>query len=143
MSGLPVESNTELLVERLNSAARDLNPELSLEANMRLFSDRGFFVMPAFRDGHCHPLFAARELAGPIVTGKKSVAEIQGVVSDYARDNPDESWLIGGAYDRSLVEGGKFLATWLDQVCPDRPVVLHASDLPRSRGWSAARPTPR
>ena len=93
---------------------------------MRLFSDRGFFVMPAFRDGHCHPLFAARELAGPIVTGKKSVAEIQGVVSDYARDNPDESWLIGGAYDRSLVEGGKFLATWLDQVCPDRPVVLHA-----------------
>ncbi|MEY3845762.1 MAG: hypothetical protein RJA66_29, partial [Actinomycetota bacterium] len=26
------------------------------------------FVMPGFRDGHCHPLFAGREHLGPDVT---------------------------------------------------------------------------
>jgi predicted amidohydrolase YtcJ len=37
-------------------------------------------------------------------------------------------WIEGGAYDRSIVEGGLFLASWLDEAVSDVPVVLHASD---------------
>jgi predicted amidohydrolase YtcJ len=49
-------------------------------------------------------------------------------VQGWLAQNETPEWAVGGAYDRSLVAGGLFLAEWLDQVSGDRPVVLHASD---------------
>jgi predicted amidohydrolase YtcJ len=89
--------------------------------------ERGY-VFPAFRDGHAHPVFAGREAAGPVVTEATSVSEIQQVLRSYRSANPGQVWIEGGAYDRSIVEGGIFLASWLDEAVSDVPVVLHASD---------------
>jgi len=89
--------------------------------------DQGY-VFPAFRDGHAHPVFAGREAAGPVVTKAKSIAEIQEILKRYREENPDQIWIEGGAYDRSIIEGGLFLASWLDEAVSDVPVVLHASD---------------
>lgn len=86
------------------------------------------YVFPAFRDGHAHPVFAGREAAGPVVTKATSISEIQKILKAYRKDNPDQNWIEGGAYDRSIVEAGLFLASWLDEAVPDVPVVLHASD---------------
>jgi predicted amidohydrolase YtcJ len=86
------------------------------------------YVFPAFRDGHAHPIFAGREAAGPVVTEAKSIAQIQQVLRRYRIANLDQAWIEGGAYDRSIVEGGIFLASWLDEAVSDVPVVLHASD---------------
>ncbi len=87
----------------------------------------GKFVAPSFGDGHAHPLFAGREAAGPAITGLTSIAEIQSEVARYAADH-SEGWIVGGAYEASLVEGGDFDAAWLDEVVADRPVLLHAAD---------------
>lgn len=84
------------------------------------------FTMQSFVDGHAHPLFAGREALGPRLEGLRSVAEIQKQVAQFATENPDREWIVGGAYDRSLATS--FMAGWLDEVCEDRPVVLHASD---------------
>jgi predicted amidohydrolase YtcJ len=86
------------------------------------------FAFPAFRDGHAHPLFAGREAMGPVVTKAKSIAEIQQILRQYREANPNHLWIEGGAYDRSIVEGGLFLASWIDEAISDVPVVLHASD---------------
>ena len=86
----------------------------------------GKFVMPAFRDGHCHPLFAGREHLGPDVTHAKSVHEIQAIVAKYAADNPSAAWIDGAAYDRSI--DAKFNRSELDEAISDRPVVLHGAD---------------
>ena len=86
------------------------------------------FLTHAFMDGHAHPLFAGREHLGPDVTDCKTVEEIKAVVSNWITNNETPHWAVGGAYDRSIVEGGLFLATWLDEVSPGRPVILHASD---------------
>ena len=88
----------------------------------------GAFVMPAFADGHAHPLFAGREMLGPQVNGLQSVAEIVAEVAHFAKANPDEEWIIGGAYEAAIIEQGDFDAHWLDEVVSDRPVVLHAVD---------------
>jgi hypothetical protein len=88
----------------------------------------GTFVMPAFADGHAHPLFAGREMLGPQVNGLQSVGEIVGEVARFAKANPDEEWIIGGAYEAAIVEQGDFDAHWLDEAVSDRPVVLHAVD---------------
>lgn len=82
--------------------------------------------LPAFRDGHAHPIFAGREALGPQLDGLKSIELILQTVAKFANDNPTTEWIVGGAYERSLAD--TFLASWLDAVVPDRPVVLHASD---------------
>ncbi len=97
------------------------NPEKIVDLN-------GAFIFPAFRDGHCHPLFAGREALGPVVTEDKSVSKIQATLLNFRNKNPNATWIEGGAYDRSIVPEGKFLATWIDEVIDDVPVVLHASD---------------
>ena len=88
----------------------------------------GAFLMPAFADGHAHPLFAGREAQGPKVNGLQSVAEIVAEVKRFAEANPSAKWIIGGAYEAAIVERGDFDALWLDEAVSDRPVVLHAVD---------------
>ncbi len=86
------------------------------------------FRFSGFRDGHCHPLFAGRELLGPSITGCDSIAEIQNVLRDYRAQNPDARWIDCGSYNRNLAPGGRFLAEWLDAAVSDIPVVVHADD---------------
>jgi predicted amidohydrolase YtcJ len=86
------------------------------------------FLAPAFMDGHAHPLFAGRQAQGPLVNGLNTVEAMLAEVKRFADANPDQPWIIGGAYEAVVVERGDFLATWLDEVVPDRPVVLRAVD---------------
>lgn len=86
------------------------------------------FLMPSFGDGHAHPIFAGREAAGPKVNGLQSVQEIQAAVRIFAGAHPELPWIIGGAYEAAIIDGGDFDAHWLDEVVSDRPVVLHAVD---------------
>ena len=89
---------------------------------------QGRFLAPAFMDGHAHPLFAGRQAQGPLVNGLQTVKEICAEVKRFADAHPDQPWIIGGAYEAAIIDRGDFLATWLDEVVPDRPVVLRAVD---------------
>jgi len=86
------------------------------------------FLAPGFIDGHAHPIFAGREARGPKVKNLQSIDEIKKEVARYAKESPNESWIIGGAYEAAIISGGDFDAHWLDEVVSDRPVVLHAVD---------------
>jgi hypothetical protein len=88
----------------------------------------GKFLAPGFIDAHAHPLFAGRENQGPQVNGLQSVEEIIREVARFAKANPEQSWIIGGAYEASIITGGDFEARWLDEVVSDIPIVLHAVD---------------
>jgi predicted amidohydrolase YtcJ len=89
---------------------------------------KGAFLAPAFMDGHAHPLFAGREAQGPKVNQLQTVSEILLEVKRFAQSNPDVPWIIGGAYEAAIIEGGDFLAEWIDEYVADRPVVLQAVD---------------
>jgi predicted amidohydrolase YtcJ len=88
----------------------------------------GKFLAPGFIDAHAHPLFAGREGQGPNVNGLQSVVEIVAAVRAYIASNPSATWVIGGAYEASVVAGGDFEATSLDEASRDIPIVLHAVD---------------
>ncbi len=85
----------------------------------------GAAVVPAFRDGHAHPLFAGREALGPKVSEAVTIAEVVNTVREFAETSSAE-WIVGGAYPRSLHPSPS--ASWLDEAEAARPVVLHASD---------------
>jgi predicted amidohydrolase YtcJ len=88
----------------------------------------GDLLAPAFGDGHVHPMFAGLLRQGPAITGLTDVDAIVAEVGRWARANPDREWVVGGRYDPTLVPDGAFDARWLDEVVPDRPVVLDAAD---------------
>ena len=100
----------------------------ALELKGEVIDLNGGFLMPGFIDGHAHPIFAGREARGPKVNNLQSVEEIKKEVARYAKENPNESWIIGGAYEAAIISGGDFDSHWLDEVVSDRPVVLHAVD---------------
>jgi predicted amidohydrolase YtcJ len=111
----------------------------------------GGCLLPAFGDGHAHPVFGALEQAGPRVSEAKTVDEIVEIVAEYAKEHPDETWIAGGSYSPVLTRDGVFDATWLDRAVADRPVVLRAHDYHtvwcntealRRAGLTAAVPDP-
>jgi len=104
-----------------------LDPE-SVPAETLKVDLGGKFVMPAFGDGHAHPLFAGREMQGPQVTELPSIEETLHNLKSYADAHPEDEWIVGGAYDAALAPSGNFDARWIDAVVPDRPVLLHAMD---------------
>lgn len=102
--------------------------ELPASSTDEVVDLQGKFVMPAFADGHAHPLFGGREAQGPAVTNLESIDATLEAVRVYAQTHPDEYWIVGGAYEATLEKKGNFDAKWLDSVVPDRPVLLHAMD---------------
>jgi predicted amidohydrolase YtcJ len=88
----------------------------------------GGFLMPAFSDGHCHPIFAGLEYQGPSISGLSTIGDIVETVRLFAEEHPDVEWIRGGSYDPTLAEGGNFDASWLDAVVTSRPVILRSSD---------------
>lgn len=85
-------------------------------------------LLPAFADGHAHPLFGGLEAEGPQVRRQDSVEGIVAEVARWAAQHPEEPWVLGASYDSSLAPEGLFDARWLDAAVPDRPVVLRAWD---------------
>jgi predicted amidohydrolase YtcJ len=88
----------------------------------------GKFMAPGFIDAHAHPLFAGRESQGPRLNGLQSVDEIVNAVTRYHAENPEKKWIVGGAYEASIIPGGDFEAKWLDSAADDVSIVLHAVD---------------
>jgi predicted amidohydrolase YtcJ len=86
------------------------------------------YKFSGFRDGHCHPLFAARESAGPNLDSCETVYAVLEALSGYLEANPDDLWVDAGSVDRSLSPNGQLSATVLDTVSQTIPVVVHASD---------------
>lgn len=88
----------------------------------------GAFVIPSFRDGHSHPLFAARELSGLILRSNASPTEIVQQVSKFASENPSATWIDGGSFSPSILQRAGMGAEMLDAALADIPVVLHCDD---------------
>ncbi|PSR34561.1 MAG: amidohydrolase [Sulfobacillus benefaciens] len=88
----------------------------------------GATILPGFGDGHAHPMFAGLEQQFAPVRGATSIDDIARRVKNYADQHPDLLWIQGWGYDPTLVSDGVFHAKWLDNVMPNRPVVLRATD---------------
>ena len=88
----------------------------------------GGALLPAFGDGHAHPLWGGLELAQAPIRDATSVGDVVEAVRIFAAEHPDEPWVLGGSYDPALAPGGLFDARWLDAAVPDRPVYLESSD---------------
>lgn len=84
-------------------------------------------LLPAFGDGHAHPVQAGLEGRFAPVRGTSLAAVLDGVRT-WAAAHPDAPWIYGAGFDLALTPDGIFDAHWLDAVVGDRPVVLRGTD---------------
>lgn len=115
----------ELLVVDGRIAA--VGTELSVPEDTEVIELAGGTLLPAFGDGHAHPLQAGVEECFAPVRGD-SLTAIYAGVGEWARAHPDAEWIYGGGFDLALTPDGVFDAQWLDAVVADRPVVLRGVD---------------
>jgi len=85
------------------------------------------FSFNGFRDGHSHPLFAARESEGPVLEAGLSQDEIVSALKTWLDSNPDCRWLDCGSYSPDLENQGLNFSP-LDSVSQVVPIVVHRMD---------------
>src|SRR5690606_38436062 len=88
----------------------------------------GRLVLPAFRDGHAHPLHAGINRLTLDFTGITTLDGTLAALRQWRHDHPEEPWIVGHCYDPSILPDAFGRAEWLDAVCPDRAVTLYPTD---------------
>ncbi|MEY2443522.1 MAG: hypothetical protein QOE00_102 [Ilumatobacteraceae bacterium] len=88
----------------------------------------GRALVPAFRDGHAHPLHGGMNRNELDLTGVGTFDEVIERVRQWAVAHPDDAWIVGHCYAPTVLPRGVGQAEWLDAACGDRPVVLFPTD---------------
>ncbi len=85
-------------------------------------------ILPAFRDGHAHPLHAGTNRLALDFTGVTTLDGTLDALRQWRADHPDDPWIVGRCYDPSILPDAFGRAEWLDAACSDRPVTLYPTD---------------
>lgn len=88
----------------------------------------GRMLLPGFQDAHVHPVWGGLDMLrcdlGELYTREEYLERI----AQYAAENPDDEWLLGGGWQMSAFPGGTPTAAELDSVVSDRPAFLPNRD---------------
>lgn len=88
----------------------------------------GGTLLPAFRDGHLHPLAGGAETLDCDLVDAADVDEVLARLRTFAQAAPDAPWVLGYGYPPEILPGGVGRATTLDDIVADRAVALWSSD---------------
>ena len=89
----------------------------------------GKTLLPGLIDAHGHVIDLGFESTQIKLYDTESLAQAQAIVGAYAKANPDRAWLLGSGWNQVKWRIGRFpIASELDVVVPDRPVVLSRVD---------------
>lgn len=89
----------------------------------------GRTVLPAFQDAHCHPPQSGRVRLRVNLEDAHDLDGYRRVISTYAREHPEEPWILGGGWSMDVFPGGTPRKDDLDTLVPDRPVFLMNRDV--------------
>jgi predicted amidohydrolase YtcJ len=102
---------------------------LAISPRAEVLDFRGHYLTPGLTDAHIHLVSHGFALERLDVSETKSWREATGLIGDRVASLEPGAWLIGGGFLRSAwgLEGHP-LATWLDQVAPNNPVLISSRD---------------
>lgn len=91
---------------------------------------RGGSLLPAFRDGHLHPLAGGTETLDCDLVDSVDIDDVLERLAAHVAADPRNStdWVLGYGYPPEILPGGVGRAAVLDQVIGTRPVALWSSD---------------
>lgn len=86
----------------------------------------GRLVTPGFQDSHIHIMYNALPQAD--LAGAENLSELQQRILEFSEANPDTPWVVGFGWAYSAFPDQRPLASHLDAVVSDRPVLVSARD---------------
>jgi predicted amidohydrolase YtcJ len=114
---------------KIQAVGRDEEIERYRGIGTKWIDAGGKLVLPGFTDCHIHFLGGSLGLDKVNLEGAKNVAEIQERLREYAKQHPDETWILGRGWDYAMfVPETLPNKKYLDELFPDKPVFLVASD---------------
>lgn len=105
----------------------DADADAYVGADTQVIALSGQTVLPGFHDTHTHLIWSATDLLNVDLFGAGSVAELQSIVAAWASAHPEAAWVEGGGWDMAVFDG-LLNKSQLDEVVPDRPVILYSAD---------------
>ncbi|MEX2496345.1 MAG: amidohydrolase [Woeseia sp.] len=86
-------------------------------------------MLPGFQDVHIHPIGGGIEAASCDLNHLTTLEDYLDAIRTYAEENPDEEWITGGGWSMSVFgPGANASRKLLDEIVPDRPVLLTSAD---------------
>ncbi|MDA2978324.1 MAG: amidohydrolase [Actinomycetota bacterium] len=87
----------------------------------------GRCLLPGFQDAHVHPPIGGLALIR-CELHEVPPSDYAETIANYAADNPDVPWILGGGWPMNAFDGGIARREFLDGIVPDRPVRLNSSE---------------
>jgi len=133
-SGRQTSLKTDLLVDRHTGSvvevwgAGEPKPAAAEVADEVEQTDlEGKLVLPGFHDSHIHVMGLGKMLSSLDLRATSSMTEFKEKLREYAANmqhEPTSKWIVGFGWDQDLMCHG-YPSRWdLDEVVPDRPVLL-------------------
>ena len=113
---------------RITAVVPESDAHELIDERTRVVQLGGALLSPGFQDAHIHPVGAGVELLQCNLTEATDAADTVARVRAYAEANPDEPWILGGGWSMDHYPGGAPIRALLDEVVPDRPVLLLSRD---------------
>ena len=102
----------------------DQMPEIN-DADYELISLEDSYIYPAFNDTHMHLVGYGAYLSQCQLERSNSIASLKQFLYDYASSS-DAPTIVGRGWNHDYFDEGRLPTRYdLDEVCSDRPVVLH------------------
>jgi predicted amidohydrolase YtcJ len=89
---------------------------------------RGRMVLPAFQDGHVHPISSGIDLGECTLDDLTTSQALTDSIRSCARRQSGQTWVRGGGWQLPLFKDANPSRLLLDGAVPDRPAILYAAD---------------
>jgi predicted amidohydrolase YtcJ len=95
----------------------------------RIIDAGGRLVLPGFQDTHIHLQNAGTRHALDVDLARaRTIAELQQMLGRFAQSKPARQWIKGHGWHSGIFGEHNLTREVIDQVVPDRPVLLFSSD---------------
>jgi predicted amidohydrolase YtcJ len=84
----------------------------------------GRMLLPGFQDAHVHPVGGGLDMLQCDLNGEASKDAYAKAIASYAKDHPDEEWILGGGWAQDVFPRGTPTKEELDAIVADRPAFL-------------------
>ncbi len=87
----------------------------------------GKMMLPGFIDGHIHPLMTSAFACGALLSECETKEDVLKVVKDFVEEHPNNEAYFGQGFPDAIFASQPALASDLDEICADKPILLVAS----------------